>query len=283
MATSDNSAGQRAADRTVLFVHGSLSSGGMWTGARRAFEDRFAILTPDLTGYGAAPAWAGQGSFHIREEVALLEAAVADAVSVDPDAQIDIVAHSYGGMVAVRYALENPERVRSLMLFEPTVFRVLKEPGIGSADAWFEINRIARIVARGVAAGAPVSAMRHFVDYWNGKGCWRTLPEERRNLFAAQAATVARNFEAGESDEVPLNALRDLNVPAFVVAGSGSTKAALATAWAVASLLPDVEHVTLRGPGHMMPVTHMESTLRLIAGWLGEGRVLVGATPRAAA
>ncbi len=259
--------GRSAGGKTVVFVHGSLSSGGMWKGVRRALEGSFRVLTPDLTGYGAKRAWPHARPFRLSDEVRVLAEAVAHL-----DGPFDLVGHSYGGLVALRYAWANRDRIRSLMLFEPTLFRILKDPGIGSPDAWGEIDRIARVVRHGVAVGAPEAAMRHFVDYWNGKGAWKGLPEDRREAFARQATTVSRNFDAAEGDAMPLGDLRTLEIPAFVVAGAGSTKASLATSWTVASRLPVVEHVTVGGAGHMMPVTHAQDSLRLIEGWLDKGR-----------
>jgi lipase len=261
--------------RTVVMIHGSLTAGAMWKRARIALEDRYTVVTPDLTGYGATPAWTGKRPFRLTDDLALVEAAV-DGL----DAPFDLVGHSYGGLVALRYAYANPARVRSLMMFEPTVFRVLADPDVGSPADFESIDRLARAVRRGVEAGVPEAAMRHFFDYWNGRDAWRMLPEEKRILFTAQARTVEDNFAAGSADDMPIPALSELDIPAFVVAGANSTAASLTTAWKVAMLLPDVEAITVGGAGHMLPLTHSADAIRLMAGWLSDSRVTIRADNR---
>lgn len=254
--------------RTVVFLHGSLSSGGMWRNYARALVGRYDVVSPDLIGHGGTPACPADEPYRLADETAR----IADAI-VHVRGSVDIVAHSYGGLVALRFAHANPGRVRSLMLFEPTVFRVLGEPGIGSPAEKAEIDWVARTVAELVELGAPEAAMCQFVDYWNGQGAWRMLPRERQAQFVRQAATVARHFAAGGIDEMPMSALRDIDLPALVVAGARSTSAGRVTAWTVATQLPRSESLTVAGAGHMMPLTHPEDSLKLVSGWLEDQRV----------
>ena len=255
-------------ERAAIFVHGSLASGGMWKGYARAFEQDFAVSTPDLVGYGRNPAWPEGLAFRLRDEVSDFAGRI-DGVA-EP---FDIVAHSYGGLVALRFAWENPDRVRSLTLIEPTVFRVLADPDFGAPAECAEIATVADGVREGVLLGEPDKAMHGFVDYWNGKGAWNMLPDDLRQRFAAQAATVARNFEVGAGDDMPLEDLRDLDIPTLLISGSRSTGAARTTTRIVGDLLPRVETVEIEGAGHMSPVTHPQAVMRLVDNWLREGRV----------
>jgi pimeloyl-ACP methyl ester carboxylesterase len=258
----------RIGKRTVLFVHGSLSSGGMWKPYANALSGRYDVRTPDLTGYGAVPEWNATRPFRLGDEVARLDDAVSDVTE-----PVDIVAHSYGGLAALRFAWNNPARVRSLILFEPTCFRVLADADFGSPSEYAEITWVAATVRECVGLGAPEAAMCHFIDYWNGPGAWKSLPVDRQKRFSAQAASVARNFAADSGDDLPFAELRHFDVPTLVVAGARSTKAALVTSWTVASLLARSESLTVAHAGHMMPATHPRESLGLVAGWLAEGRV----------
>jgi len=253
------------AKRPVVMVHGSLTAGAMWKRMIACLDDRYAIVAPDLTGYGGTPAWHGRRPFRLTDDLACIDVAMAGM-----DAPFDLVGHSYGGLVALRYAWANPHRVRSLLVFEPTVFRVLRDADAGTPEAFAEIDRVSRVVRAGLRAGVPATAMRHFVDYWNGRGAWKMLPEERRELFSAQAGTVADNFAAGWTDDMPVAGLRGLDVPTFVVAGAATTAASLTTARTLAALLPDAESMTVGGAGHMLPLTHPEEAVRIVSGWLAD-------------
>lgn len=256
------------AARTVVFLHGSLSSGGMWKACARALEPEFAAHTPDLIGYGRNPAWPPDRPFRLSDEVGDFAGRI-NGIS----APFDIVAHSYGGAVALRFAWQNAERVRSLTLIEPTCFRVLRDPELGASAERDEIDAVAEAVREGVARGAPEAAMHGFVDYWNGKGAWDMLTDDLRARFAGQAATVARNFAADAAQDMPFGDLRDLDIPTLMVSGSRSTAAARAATRIIGDLLPCVETATIDGAGHMSPVTHPHTTQRLLRNWLGYGLV----------
>lgn len=92
-----------------------LHSGGMahqeWNVHRDAWEQRFRVVTPDLPGHGRTPL--------VGEELTvagMVEAVVAllDELGVEA---AHVVGSSMGGSVALKLALEHPDRVRRLVLF----------------------------------------------------------------------------------------------------------------------------------------------------------------------
>jgi pimeloyl-ACP methyl ester carboxylesterase len=78
----------------------------------------------DLYGYGESDSWPGNGPFTLTAEAAL-----ADAVLPTGNGLIHLVGHSYGGAVALRFATQYPERLRSLVLIEPVAFHLLRDEG----------------------------------------------------------------------------------------------------------------------------------------------------------
>ncbi|MEJ8571441.1 alpha/beta hydrolase [Microbaculum marinum] len=267
----DRRASGASGGRAVVFVHGSLASGGMWKSYAGAVEPQFSTRAPDLVGHGRNPAWPPDRRFRLADEVAGLAGRVEGLCE-----PIDIVAHSYGGLVALRFAWENFDRVRSLMLIEPTCFRVLSDPvlGEGAGAERAEIAAVADAVRQGVRLGEPAAAMCRFVEYWNGPGAWRALADDLKDRFAGQAVSVMGNFDAADTDEMPLAELRDLAIPTLLVSGGRSTAAARRTTAIVAGLLPRAEAVEIADAGHMSPVTHAGVVRPLVEGWLKEGRVV---------
>src|SRR5918993_5964365 len=85
----------------VLFIHGSISSRRMWMPYETALAPR-EIISVDLPGYGDAPALMRASPPRLSDLVNAIRPAVAGKRS------IDVVAHSFGGAVAIRLALEEP-------------------------------------------------------------------------------------------------------------------------------------------------------------------------------
>jgi pimeloyl-ACP methyl ester carboxylesterase len=96
---------------TVVLVHGANDQAGLWsrTVARLSKEYRFVI--PDLPGHGQSDPSAGPIPFELLLEG--LEAVIAAESGAQP---VAIAGNSLGGWLAQIYTLENPDRVRALVL-----------------------------------------------------------------------------------------------------------------------------------------------------------------------
>ena len=119
----------------VLFIHGSLSSGRMWAGYEAALAPRVSSAI-DLPGYGQAPALTEVGSCRLTDIVRTIRPALRARMPVH------VVAHSFGGAVALRLAIESPSLVRTLTLIEPTCLFVLRHMGPRASDALAGIERV---------------------------------------------------------------------------------------------------------------------------------------------
>src|SRR5829696_9965332 len=108
--------------RRVVFVHSSLSSSRIWRSYAEALGSRESIAV-DLPGYGGASA-PSSSRYRLSDAAATISTALTHRSE-----PADIVAHSFGGAVALRYALDNPARVSSLTLIEPSWFGVLSDLG----------------------------------------------------------------------------------------------------------------------------------------------------------
>ena len=194
--------------------------------------------------------------------------------SRDRSEPVDVVAHSFGAAVALRFALEDHARVRTLTVVEPILFRLLRDLGPRAGDALRGIERI----ARGFTPSGPdqdrMFAIARFVDYWNGARTWAALPSQRQEMLALKSDQVRRDFEAIFSEPLCLPAFRKLNVPTLIVTGTVSPAAALLIAEGLARVAPRASSVAIAGAGHMLPVTHTPDLLRIL-----QARLEVHASP----
>ena len=128
------------------------------------------------------------------------------------------------------------------------------------------------MVRTAAAAGVPEVGIAHFVDYWNGRGTWAQLPVPRRQALLAKASKVSRDFDAIFAERMPLAGLRKVQIPTLIVLGTQSPAPARHAGKALARVLPRGSMITVRGAGHMLPVTHAEALTAILAARLGSPR-----------
>ena len=99
----------------ILFVHGNASSGRFFEDTLAALPGRYRGLAPDLRGFGnteTRPLDATRGLADFSDDLI----ALVDALRLGP---VHLVGWSVGGAVAMRYAMDRPAGVASLVLVNP--------------------------------------------------------------------------------------------------------------------------------------------------------------------
>lgn len=95
----------------VVVLHGMLGSGRNWTTMAKRLGDQFAVWSVDLRNHGASP-HAVEMSYSV---MAADLAAFLDRVGLGPAI---LIGHSMGGKVAMRLAVEQPQRLRGLVVVD---------------------------------------------------------------------------------------------------------------------------------------------------------------------
>jgi pimeloyl-ACP methyl ester carboxylesterase len=248
----------------AVLLHSSAGTRAQWRSLTEMLEGKRRVLAPDLRGYGESGGRPGTPDLAD-------EAAIVGALAARAGGPIDLVGHSYGGAVALRFALEQPEMVRSLTLIEPVAFHLLQQGWAGRDWLLAEVQAIAAAVTRD-RNGA---GMSRFVDYWNGSGTWASLPEDKRSGLTRYAATVAENFAAAVAEAIPLETYRQIQAPALLLRGARSPAPARRIVALLGSTLLNARIVTVADAGHMLPLTHREIVNReILAHILGAERTV---------
>jgi pimeloyl-ACP methyl ester carboxylesterase len=98
----------------LLLVHGFTGSSLDWTDVVGPLARDRQVVTLDHRGHGESPNTGDAPTYNFDQLVADM-ARLVDRLGLE---RFDLLGHSMGGVVAMRYTLRHPERVRSLVLMD---------------------------------------------------------------------------------------------------------------------------------------------------------------------
>jgi pimeloyl-ACP methyl ester carboxylesterase len=175
-------------------------------------------------------------------------------------APIDLVGWSMGGTITLDFALDHPERVRSLVLVEPDVPWALSP----DARADPEVRRAEQNAERW-AAGVGEDDLAAFMSEMLGAPArehprWPVWNEHRQALRSIVA--IFRHHDH-------IARLATFNKPVLLVQGEGTERYNVLMVDALARRLPRVRTIVLPG-GHLAPVVAMDEFLADMEAFLRE-------------
>ena len=207
----------------------------------------------------------GHGESEFDESADIQAQAVETAVSVlEASGPSDVFGHSFGATVALKLALERPELVRSLSLYEPVYFSVLAKANPEAYAA--EAQASAGFTAAALAQDWPAAA-RAFLARWGG--------ENLDSLPAAQKAYILKTIPlimaseasiiAPESGASVLHALKGLKVPVLLMKGAKSPVVISEITDVLAAHGQNIFCKTISRAGHMGPIFHPGAVANMLA------------------
>jgi pimeloyl-ACP methyl ester carboxylesterase len=239
------------AGSAVVLLHCTLSSKNQWRALSGTLEGGHRVIAVDLYGYGETPMPQKRDGYTLLDEVELVQSLLERILPAGEP--IHLVGHSYGGAVALCFSHRFPERIKTLTVFEPVAFHLMKadDPGLQPVLAMME--ELGRLLAAGLRAEAAAT----FLDYWSGPGCFAHYPARVQQDFARRTPKLALDFQALTGTPLTLDDYRQLAMPVTVIAGRYSRPPALRVAEELCQVLPDCRLRWVES-GHMGPVTNPE-------------------------
>lgn len=235
----------------VVLLHGSASSGAQWKATADTLSDRYRVVTPDLPGYG-------RSHYDPARPVNALASDAAAVIGLIEriDEPVHLVGHSFGATVAVKVAMAAGALLRSLTVYEPAAFHMLRDGAAGDRKVYAEIAAVEGYLAACAQDGDAHAGMRHFIDYWNGEGTWARLNDTVRHMYAGEIGHVLRDFAAGRKETWPQCGIAGVSCPTFAYMGLASPAPGQRTTELLAETVPGATLTMLAGAGHMGPLTH---------------------------
>ncbi len=242
------------APERALAIHPVLAGAGAFAPLAGALEDVRLLTAFDLPGHGKSAGWDGRGDYH----------ALATAIAADfCNPPCDVIGHSLGATIALRLALERPDRVKRLVLIEPVLFAAARGTAALEAE-----ERSARTFAAALELGDFEAAARAFIGRWGlGDTPWNAIPGGRRARIVARMAIVAATRPVLHDDSAEMLAqgrLEGLACPVLLLEGAESPSVIGAINAALGERIPHCRRVVLEGAGHMLPITHADAVAREI-------------------
>lgn len=230
----------------LLAIHGTISDHTVWELVRP-------LLAPAVTVYALDRRGHGQSADHSRHD---LEREVEDVIALAATigAPVDLLGHSYGGLVALEAALRLPN-LRRLILYEPSV---------DEANLENLIERVERHIAAEDRDAALTTVLADRLSIPAEElAAWRELPtwanaRDNVDTWPREARTIARYRLAPSR-------LHTLDTTTLVLVGEQSPTWRHDACHAIADALPRAEPVTLNDQGHLAMLAgpdHFAATIR---------------------
>lgn len=223
---------------TLVLLHAFPLDRAMWQSQLDGAEDRFAVLTVDLPGFGGSPFPSNGCSI---DQMADAVAAALDHLKID---QAIIGGLSMGGYVALAFARRHAQRLQGLILADTKA-----EPDDDAAKA----NRgkvIALVQEQGVGA-----LIEQMIPKLLGSTTQETRPaiaDEVRKIANRQSLAGVVNAVAALRDRPDARPrLADIRVPTLIVVGDEDVVTPPSCSQAMAQQIPSSQLVTIPGAGHL--------------------------------
>jgi len=253
---------ESGAGQTVVLIHGNAGNAlDFDLGAIEALDDHYRVIAIDRPGHGASERSSKADT--VEEQAKVLHDELAKLGVEHPI----LVGHSWGGSLALAYALLYPKDLAGMVLLAPAAYpdqndpfllRLAgKVPLIGEIGAMLGGSFLSRRVLRGGLEKAfypqklPDSYFRTVLKSWLGRRQLKAYFADEAQLKNSLTAMSPR--------------YSGLTVPTVIVTGDHDQIVNPATnAHRLHSTIPGSVLLELRDTGHEIPQTHPESILQAI-------------------
>ncbi len=239
----------------MLMLHCALAHRGA-LGPLMAAMPKRAFTAFDLPGHGET---------EFDTAVDIQAQAVETAISLlEETGPSDVFGHSFGATVALKLALERPDLVRALSLFEPVYFSVL---ATANPKAYAIETKASAAFGTACLVQDWPAAARAFLARWSVDR-FDTLPAPQQAYILRTIPLIMASKSSiisPQSGVDLLEKLKKLEVPIQLITGGTSPVVINEIAEALAAHAASISKKIIKTAGHMGPITHVNEVAALVS------------------
>ncbi|MEU1802238.1 alpha/beta hydrolase [Streptomyces sp. NPDC019937] len=249
----------------VVLLHGTPFSSYVWRAFARALADRWRVYVWDMPGYGASEKRAGQ-------DVSLAAQGRVFGELLDHWGLTEptVVAHDFGGCVALRAHLLHGVRYRRLALVDPVAL-----PPFGSA-AYQLFGGHLEVFER-LPSALHRALVREYIGSTGGPGLRSEVLERLVEPWCGESGQPAFYRQIAQNDQRFIDEIEgrygEVSVPGPVLVCWGTEDAWIPVAHAeeLAARIPGARVRLIEGAGHLVQEDAPAELMAAVWGFLGEG------------
>jgi pimeloyl-ACP methyl ester carboxylesterase len=247
------------AGHPLLLLHAGVADSRMWDDQWQPFARRYRAIRYDLPGFGQS---------QLPGQPYALHDAVAELLGFLGVERAHVVGVSFGGRIALDFALAHPEMLSAL---------VLVCPDVGGAQPSDALRRFGEeeeaLLERGDLAAATELNLRMWVD-----GPQRTSdqvdPSVRERVREMQhhafAIPMTEGFELLRLEPPAIERLAEVRAPTLIVIGNLDQPEKLALADRLVDEIPGARKVVIPGAAHMVSMERPAEFNQVVLDFLAE-------------
>jgi 3-oxoadipate enol-lactonase len=233
--------------QAVLFIHAGIADGRMWDEQISIFAQHYQTIRYDIRGFGQSQIPAAPFAHH-ADPAALLH-----ALNIE---KAHVIGNSFGGKIAIDFALTYPELVASLVLVAPSVGGDTPSPEV--RQFWEEEEAL---LEQGDLKAATELNVRMWVD-GPRRNSDQVSARIRQRVYDMQyhAFTVP---EPEGSEEITLQPpaitrLAEIRVPTLIIMGDYDFTDKLELAQQLSEQIPNAQLVIIPDTAHVLSMEQPE-------------------------
>jgi pimeloyl-ACP methyl ester carboxylesterase len=242
----------------IVMVHGLGGRAEDWAALMpQLVRDHHRVYALDLPGYGRSD-WPANAAYSIPEQTALVEAFLDNRHL----ARTDLAGWSMGGWLAMRLALDQPQRIRRLVIFDSagTRFPLAWDTSIFEPDTPAKLRTLDDLLMAGPAPHVPAFIQRDIFRFVGRHG-WVV----RRNMNSLLTGADLLDGKLG-----------GLKMPMLILWGKQDHLIPVSVGEQIHHDVPQSEFVVVDGCGHLAPGQCAAQVGPVFKGFLDEPSPIAG-------